>query len=106
MPQAELRVVRARVAAPLVEAGFGESRAYDVLRTFSSYVFHVKGSALVEVLGPRSGGCAPVVRLPAASWHPEDLAGVADVFCAPSDPDGQFTLGLDLRLAGLDEIGA
>lgn len=103
MPQAALRVVQAHVAA-LVDAGFGEARAYDVLRTFTSYVL---GSALAEVtwdLGP--GGCAPVVRDLLPPGTPEDLAGVADVFCGQSDPDAQFTLGLDLMLAGLDEVGA
>jgi len=37
---------------------------------------------------------------------PEDLAGVAEVFCDQSDPEGQFLLGLDLMLRRLGDSGA
>ena len=103
MPQASLRLVQSHVSA-LIEAGFPEARAYDVLRTFTSYVL---GSALAEVtwdLGP--AGCPPQVRDPLRPGTPENLATVADVFCGQSDPEAQFLLGLDLMLRGLGDNGA
>lgn len=103
MPEAALRIVRTHVAA-LNGAGFGESRAYDTLRTFTSDVL---GSALAEItwdLG--QPGCAPEVRDLLRPDTPDDLAGVAEVFCGQPDAQAQFELGLDLMLRGLDQFSA
>lgn len=78
-----------------------ERAAYDILRTFTSYVL---GSALAEItweLG--QAGCVPQVRDLLRPGTPDDLADVAEVFCGQSDPDSQFALGLDLMLCGLDD---
>jgi TetR/AcrR family tetracycline transcriptional repressor len=98
MPEPALRVIRAHVDL-LVEAGFGQARAYDLLRTIWSYAF---GSAFAEITwATTEPGCADDVRQLLRPGTPEDLARVADVFCGQSDMDAQFQLGLDLMLRGV-----
>lgn len=102
MPEAALRVVRGRVTA-LIAAGFEEERAYDLVRTVTSYVF---GSAFAEVTwGLGRTGCAPEpeVGKMLRPGTPEDLAAIAEIFCGQSDVDAQFELGLDLMLRGIKE---
>ncbi|GAA1580140.1 TetR/AcrR family transcriptional regulator C-terminal domain-containing protein [Kribbella sancticallisti] len=99
MPEAALRLVQTHIAV-LTKAGFPESRAYDVLRTVTSYAL---GSALAEVTWDFGRpGCAPNVNDLLRPGTPPDLVAVAQVFCGQSDPDTQFALGLDLMLRGLD----
>lgn len=99
MPDAALRTIRTHVTV-LMSDGFSRDHAYDVMRTFASYVL---GSALAEVtwdLG--SDGCTPEVSDLLRPDTPEELAGVAQIFCGQSNFDAQFQLGLDLMLAGLE----
>lgn len=99
MPQAALRIVQVHQRA-LVDAGFPEPRAYDLLRTIWSYAF---GSGFAEVTWDTADpACSVDVRRLLRPGTPEDLAAVADVFCGQSDANAQFELGLDLMLRGLD----
>lgn len=98
MPQAALRIVQAHERM-LVDAGFEDARAYDLLRTLWSYAF---GSAFAENTWDRPDpGCAVEVRELLRPGTPAALVAVADVFCGQSDSDAQFELGLDLMLRGL-----
>lgn len=102
MPVSALRVVKTHVTA-LVSHGIAEQDAYALLRTVISYAL---GSALNEVAwGYGQQGCAPAVSDLLRPDTPEELAGVADVFCGQCDPRAQFALGLDLMLRGADNQG-
>ncbi|MGH3343770.1 MAG: TetR/AcrR family transcriptional regulator [Carbonactinosporaceae bacterium] len=103
MPQAALRIVQLHQRA-LVEAGFEESRAYDLLRTIWSYAF---GSAFAEITWDTADpGCAVDVRQLIRPGTPAELPAVADMFCGQSDAAAQFELGLDLMLRGLGDNSA
>ncbi|PSL01651.1 TetR family transcriptional regulator [Haloactinopolyspora alba] len=97
MPIPALRAVRAHITAA-VDSGVAEDRAYELLRTLTSYAL---GHALAYLSwGLGCPGCVPSVRDLLRPGTPDDLAGVADVFCGQSDPDAQFELGLDLMIRG------
>ncbi len=100
MPAPALRIVQAQTAAA-VSHGITEAYAHALLRTITSYAL---GSAYAEVSWGMGGpGCTPSVSDLLRPGLPEDLAGVAQVFCGQSDPDAQFELGLDLMLRGLEQ---
>lgn len=99
MPEPALRVVRAQIAAA-TDGGLPEVRAYALLRTITSYAI---GSALAELsLGLGAPGCAPAVSDLLRPGVPDELVGVAEVFCGQHDPDAQFELGLELMLRGIE----
>lgn len=94
-----LRVVRAHVTAA-TEAGTPEEQSYALLRTITWYAL---GSALAEVSWGMGGpGCAAIVSDLLRPGVPDELVGVAKVYCGQSDPDAEFELGLDLMLRGLE----
>jgi len=98
MPTPALRLVQSHVAAAR-DVGVPEAEAYALLRTVTSYAL---GSALNAVAwGNGQPGCAPAVSDLLRPGTPEDLAGVAEVFCGQSDLDRQFEHGLDLMLRGV-----
>lgn len=95
MPVPALRLVQAQTATAVRE-GLTEVYAHALLRTITSYAL---GSAYVEVgWGMGGPGCSPSVGDLLRPDIPDDLAAVAHTFCGQSDPDAQFTLGLDLML--------
>lgn len=99
MPQSALRVVQARVAT-LVDQGVQEDVAYALLRTITSYTL---GSVLNEISwGQGDPGCTPAVTDLLRPGTPDELVGVAEVFCGQYDYSAQFELGLDLMLRGID----
>lgn len=103
MPQAALRIVQIHQQS-LVKAGFGQSPAYDLLRTIWSYTF---GSALAEITWDAADpSCAVDVGQLLRPGTPEELAAVAEVFCGQSNATAQFELGLDLMLRGLEDTKA
>lgn len=72
-----------------------------MLRTITWFAL---GSALVEVSwGVAEPGCPPVVGDLLRRGVPDDLVGVAQVYCGQSDPNAEFELGLDLMLRGIEE---
>lgn len=102
MPEPALRIIRAHVEV-LLQAGFDQASAYDLLRTIWSYAF---GSALAEITWASADpGCAVDVRQLLRPGTPEGLAVVAEVFCGQSDMDTQFQHGLDLMLHGVNRPG-
>jgi TetR/AcrR family tetracycline transcriptional repressor len=99
IPVPALRVVQAHIAAA-TNGGTPEAQAYALLRTITWYAL---GSALVEVSWGFAGpGCAPVVSDLLRPGVPDDLVGVAEVYCGQSNPDAEFVLGLDLMLRGTE----
>ena len=98
MPTPALRVVRDHIAAA-VSSGIAEDRAYDVLRTLTTYAL---GSAFAELCWGMGGTCRPAVSDMLRPGTPDELAAVADVFCGQSDPDTMFELGVELMLRGID----
>lgn len=102
MPQPALRVVQTHVAT-LVRSGIREDMAYALLRTVTSYAL---GSAFNEISwGQGDPGCTPAVRDLVRPGTPDDLVGVAEVFCGQYDAGAQFDLGLDLMLRGVADGG-
>lgn len=100
IPAPALRLVQAQTAAA-VRRGLTETYAHALLRTITSYAL---GSAYVEVSWAMGGpGCSPSVSDLLRPGIPDDLAAVAHTFCGQSDPDAQFTLGLDLMLRSPEE---
>lgn len=100
MPAPALRMVQAHIAAATA-GGVPEVQAYAMLRTLTSYAL---GSALADVgFGTGRVGCAPKVSELLRPGLPDELVGVAEVFCGQSDSDAQFELGLDLMLRGTDQ---
>lgn len=94
-----LRVVQAHVTAAR-EADTPEEQSYALLRTITWYAL---GSALAEVSWGMGGpGCAAIVSDLLRPGVPDELVGVAKVYCGQSDPDAEFELGLDLMLRGLE----
>lgn len=104
LPVGALRVFKAHLDA-LEDAGFSRRRAVEALRTVVGYAF---GSALSE----RCWSCAAaaaesdLARLRRVNQLlpeevPDDLLAVAMDLCGDCDLAGQFDLGLDLMLAGL-----
>lgn len=99
MPQPALRLIQTHIATAVAE-GIPERRAYDLLRTITSYAL---GSSLAEIQwGLRTSGCAPAVSDLLQPGTPGELAGVAEIFCGQAEPDQQFELGLDLMLRGIE----
>jgi TetR/AcrR family tetracycline transcriptional repressor len=97
MPAPALRLIRSHITAA-TGSGIPEAEAYALLRTIASYAL---GSALAEASwggGNPGPGCAPSVRDLLRPGIPDELAGVAEVFCGQSDQDAQFKLGLTLML--------
>ena len=100
MPVPALRVVQAHVTAA-TEAGTPEEQSYALLRTITWYAL---GSALAEVSWGMGGpNCAAIVSDLLRPGVPDELVGVAKVYCGQSDPDAEFELGLDLMLRGLEK---
>ncbi|MGH3124971.1 MAG: TetR/AcrR family transcriptional regulator C-terminal domain-containing protein [Streptosporangiaceae bacterium] len=93
----------------LVEEGFTEDRALDVLRTVYMYAH---GSALAEACFTRCAEFGPwpgdeLSRMRRVTEMvprdaPDHLLRLALLFCGRCDMDGQFTLGVDLMIRGLD----
>lgn len=101
MPSSALRVVHAHVAA-LAGHGVPDGQAYALLRTITSYTL---GTAFNEVSwGQGRPTCTPSVADLLRPGTPDELAGVAEVFCGQYDYDAQFKHGLDLMLRGADLI--
>jgi TetR/AcrR family tetracycline transcriptional repressor len=99
MPEPALRLVQAHITAP-TKGGPTEEHAYALLRTVTSYAL---GSALAEVSwGMGVAGCAPAVGDLLRPGVPDELVGIAEIFCGHSDPDAQFELGLQLMLRGIE----
>lgn len=99
MPVPALRVVHAHITSA-TDGGTPEAQAYALLRTITSYAL---GSALAEVSwGMGGSGCAPIVSDLLRPGVPDELVGVAEVYCGQCDPDAQFELGLDLMLRGIE----
>lgn len=97
MPEPALRAVQAQVTAATND-GIREDRSYALLRTITSYAL---GSAFADVSwGLGQPGCAPAVSDLLRPGVPDELVGVAEIFCGQSDLDAQFELGLDLMLRG------
>ncbi|WP_199434733.1 TetR/AcrR family transcriptional regulator [Qaidamihabitans albus] len=97
MPEPALRCLQAHVGAA-TNKGVPEECAYALLRTITSYAL---GTALVEATwGIAQAGCRPVTSVSdlVRPGIPEELVGVAQVFCIQSDPEAHFELGLDLML--------
>lgn len=99
IPVPALRVVQAHIAAA-TNSDTREAPAYALLRTITWYAL---GFALVEVSWGCGPGCAPVVSDLLRPGVPDELVGVADVFCGQSNPDAEFELGLDLMLRGTED---
>ena len=97
MPTAALRVVQAHISNA-VNAGIAEERAYIVLQTLTTYAL---GSAFAEVSWGTGDPTRPVKQL-LRPGTPEDLVGVAEVFCGQADPSAMFEFGLASMLRGLD----
>lgn len=95
MPAPALRLIKTLITAATA-SGLPEQEAYALLRTISSYAL---GTALAEASW-RGGnpGCAPSVSDLLRPGTPEELAGVAEVFCGQSNQDQEFELGLHLML--------
>lgn len=99
MPNSALRVIQAHTEA-LITAGFAEIRAYDLVRTITSYAL---GCAFSEITWDTAeASCAVDVRSMLQPDTPPDLVAVAEVFCGQSAPDAQFETGLDLMLRGMN----
>lgn len=115
MPEPSLRLFR-RCLRVLSEAGFGDDRAAEVVRSILAYAF---GYAFTEIsaLAPEARGAAhepEIQRLRRISQAlprdlPDDLFQVALAVCS-CDVEQQFEVGLDLMLRGvevsLDQQGA
>ncbi len=99
IPVPALRVVRAHLTSA-TSGGTPEAGAYALLRTITWYAL---GSGLVQVSwGMAERGCGPTVSDLLPPDVPEDLVGVAEVYCGQSDPDAEFELGLELMLRGIE----
>lgn len=95
VPEPALRAVRSHVTAA-ANSGIPQAKAYGLLRTITMYAL---GSAAAEVSwGYGVSGCSPAVSDLLRPGTPDDLVGVAEIFCGQSDPDTEFALGLDLML--------
>lgn len=98
IPVPALRVVRAHLSSA-TNGGTPEAGAYALLRTITWYAL---GSALVQVSwGMDEQPCAPISDL-LPPGVPDDLVGIAEVYCGQSNPDAEFELGLDLMLRGIE----
>ncbi len=107
MPVAGLRIFKAQLDG-LEQAGFSRRRAAEVVRTVVAYAF---GYALSELCWSCAAAAtdSELGRLRRVSQLlpadvPEDLLAVAMDVCGDCDLEGQFKLGLDLMLQGL-EVG-
>jgi TetR/AcrR family transcriptional regulator, tetracycline repressor protein len=99
MPTPALRLVQAHTAAAATR-GVAQAQAHALLRTLTS---HALGSALAEInWSCGRPGCRPPVSDLLRPGTPQELAGLAEVFCGGYDPDEQFQLGLDLMLRATD----
>jgi TetR/AcrR family tetracycline transcriptional repressor len=99
IPVPALRVVQAHVSAG-TSGGTPEAEAYALLRTITWYAL---GSGLVQVSwGMAEQGRGPTVSDLLPPGVPDDLAGVAEVYCGQTDPDAEFELGLELMLRGIE----
>ena len=93
----------------LVRQGFTEDRAVEVLRTLYGYAL---GFALVEANLVAGGQCGPwpddeLSRMRRVTEMvprdaPDHLLRLAMLFCGQCDMAGQFSLGLELMIRGLD----
>ena len=93
----------------LMQAGFTEDRAMDVLRTV---VVYAHGYALVEACFTACTGCGPwpedelgqVRRVTEMVPRdaPDHLLRLAVLFCGRCNMDEQFSLGIDLMIRGID----
>ena len=108
MPTRRLEQVDAYVRL-LMQAGFTEERAMDVLRTV---VMYAHGYALVEACFTACTGCGPwpadeLSRMRRVTEMvprdaPDHLLRLAMQFCGRCNMDDQFTLGIELMIRGLD----
>lgn len=102
MPPSALRVVQTQVTA-LVSHGIPDEDAYALLRTVTSYTL---GTARNDIAwGNGQPGCPPAVSDLLRPGTPDELAGVAEVFCGQYDLGAQFEMGLDLMLRGIEGRG-
>jgi len=93
----------------LMQAGFTEDRAMDVLRTV---VVYAHGYALVEACFTACAGCGPWPEDELGQMRrvtqmvprnaPDHLLRLAMLFCGRCNMDDQFTLGIELMIRGLD----
>src|SRR5215467_14655607 len=108
MPTRRLEQMDAYVGL-LMQAGFTEDRAMDVLRTV---VVYAHGYALVEACFTACAGCGPWPEDELGQMRrvtqmvprdaPDHLLRLAMLFCGRCNMDDQFTLGIELMIRGLD----
>jgi AcrR family transcriptional regulator len=93
----------------LMREGFTEDRALDLLRTVYMYAH---GYALAEACFTRCAECGPWPGDELSQMRrvtemvprdaPDHLLQLAMLFCGRCNMDEQFTLGIDLMIAGID----
>jgi AcrR family transcriptional regulator len=93
----------------LMEAGFTEDQAMDVLRTV---VMYAHGYALAEACFTACAGCGPWPQDELSQMRrvtqmvprdaPDHLLRLAMLFCGRCNMDDQFNLGIELMIRGLD----
>lgn len=95
VPAPALQGIKDQITAATA-AGVDEEYAYALLRTITSYAL---GYALNEVTWEEGRTCGPATgRQLVPAGVSDDLARVAEIFCAQADNDAQFELALDLML--------